>query len=495
MITMSINFVVSSEKNIPIFNSDVNLFDNINYDSLDQQQNYDSGWGWSVYGSNAKMAQSFIPALSSLTKVELKIYKKGNPLGLTISIRNSLNGLDLTSVYKSSNLISTSANWFEFNFPDISVTPGITYYIIWYPNGVNSSDNFYWRLGDGDPYSNGNAWMWTGTNWEVHNPVEVPDPDFCFRTYGGVVGNNPPNIPNQPSGPVSGFVGESYSYSTSTIDPDGDDIKYGWDWDGDSIVDEYSNLINSGNMDSRSHVWNYPGTYNMKVKAQDENGALSGFSSYLSVTIYAENNPPDKPDTPSGATNGKTGTSYSYSTSTIDPEGHDVYYLFDWGDGSNSGWFGPYNSGEIINLSHSWSNDGTYPLKVKSKDIYDQESPWSDPLEVIMPKSKKSSIYTNSDFFAEIGLDGHRDSFANLIGKIRNRGRYHIINGLLENDDRENRFKALFRGNFFILQIPINNKIINIYGRVRFNPDYKEFDGLWRSRNNRLEGWIKGNFI
>ena len=103
---------------------------------------------------------------------------------------------------------------------------------------------------------------------------------------------------------------------------------------------------------------------------------------------YITNLPPNKPDTPSGAISGKTGTSYSYSTSTTDLEDDDVYYWFDWGDGTNSGWNGPHHSGDIINLSHKWTADGTYPIKVKAKDIHNEESLWSDPLEVSMPKNK-----------------------------------------------------------------------------------------------------------
>jgi len=104
---------------------------------------------------------------------------------------------------------------------------------------------------------------------------------------------------------------------------------------------------------------------------------------------YITNLPPNKPDTPSGAISGKTGISYSYSTSTIDTDIDNVYYWFDWGDGSNSGWYGPHDSGYIINLSHTWEADGTYPLKVKAKDINGAESEWSDTLVVSMPKSIK----------------------------------------------------------------------------------------------------------
>ena len=109
---------------------------------------------------------------------------------------------------------------------------------------------------------------------------------------------------------------------------------------------------------------------------------------YAFRTYTAPNNPPDKPDTPSGETSGKTGNSYSYSTSTSDSDGDQVYYWFDWGDGTNSGWDGPHNSGDSVSLAHTWSVDGTYPVKVKAKDTSGEESVWSDPLSVSMPKNK-----------------------------------------------------------------------------------------------------------
>jgi len=204
--------------------------------------------------------------------------------------------------------------------------------------------------------------------------------------------NNPPYAPVQPSGPTSGVVGESYFYTTSAIDPDDDDIRYGWDWDGDGIVDEYSNLMNSGNVDSRNHAWTSPGTYNVKVKAKDEHNALSGFSFPLTVTITSgANQPPNKPSTPSGTTSGKTGTQYGYSSNTIDPDGDDVFYMFDWDDGTNSGWLGPYISGDTVNAFKTWTAQGSYSVKVKAMDSNLEEGPWSDPLAISMPKNKATN--------------------------------------------------------------------------------------------------------
>jgi outer membrane protein assembly factor BamB len=97
--------------------------------------------------------------------------------------------------------------------------------------------------------------------------------------------NQPPNLPPDPSGPISGETNISYSFSTSTTDPEGDQIKYGWDWDGDGTVDEWSGLVPSGTEDIRSHSWSAPGIYNIKVKVQDEHGSESMWSNVLSITI------------------------------------------------------------------------------------------------------------------------------------------------------------------------------------------------------------------
>ena len=209
--------------------------------------------------------------------------------------------------------------------------------------------------------------------------------------------NNLPDTPSIPTGPASGNTGTSYSYSTSTTDPDGDTVKYGWDWDGDSTVDEWSSLMNSGSTDSRSHTWTATGTYNVKVKAEDSHGAQSGFSSAKTVVISSDN-PPNKPSTPSGSTSGKAGISYSYSSSATDPNSDKVYYWFDWDDGTDSEWIGPYNSGQMASASHIWDAQGGYSIKVKAKDdpngdgdLSDgTESVWSDPLPISMPKSKSN---------------------------------------------------------------------------------------------------------
>ena len=96
---------------------------------------------------------------------------------------------------------------------------------------------------------------------------------------------------------------------------------------------------------------------------------------------------PNKPTQPSGSSSGKPGVSYTYQTSTVDPDGDLVYFMWDWGDGTPLTWVGPYNSGQNVTASHIWSAKGIFNVKVKAKDVTDAESLWSDPLPIAMPYS------------------------------------------------------------------------------------------------------------
>jgi len=90
----------------------------------------------------------------------------------------------------------------------------------------------------------------------------------------------------------------------------------------------------------------------------------------------AFNRPPETPDAPDGPDEGVTGVEYTFTAVTSDPDGDQIYYMFDWEDGNDSGWVGPYNSGQTGNASHIWEAAGDFPVKVKAKDDYG-ESDWS----------------------------------------------------------------------------------------------------------------------
>jgi hypothetical protein len=128
--------------------------------------------------------------------------------------------------------------------------------------------------------------------------------------------------------------------------------------------------------------------YTVWVNATDHlEGDLTTRAWFTFVTA-AENLPPEKPETPTGWTDGRIHVIYTYNSTTTDANGDQVWYLFDWGDDSDSGWIGPFESGAIASANHSWSKKGAYEIKVKAKDTYNSESNWSDPLPITMPFSK-----------------------------------------------------------------------------------------------------------
>jgi parallel beta-helix repeat protein len=99
-----------------------------------------------------------------------------------------------------------------------------------------------------------------------------------------------------------------------------------------------------------------------------------------------ENNPPEKPSI-DGPPQGKAGEEYRVIVHSADLDSDYVFYLVDWGDGTTSGWIGPFPQCVPIDFYHNFRM-GTYCVRVKSKDIYGHESEWSNPLEVVIPRSR-----------------------------------------------------------------------------------------------------------
>ena len=137
-------------------------------------------------------------------------------------------------------------------------------------------------------------------------------------------------------------------------------------------------------------------SYYELLEGSDGTEEISGqtwwYSQIIHVKVLSDNEAPEKPEKPSGQSSGKPGTPYTYQTSTTDPDGDEVYYMWDWGDGTQSEWLGPFASGAQASAQKSWSAKGKYNITVKAKDTSDAESPWSDPLPITMPTSKAMQI-------------------------------------------------------------------------------------------------------
>jgi len=94
-----------------------------------------------------------------------------------------------------------------------------------------------------------------------------------------------PEKPAKPSGKERIRIRKSYEYETYSVDPDNDKLQYGWDWDGDYAVDEWTGFYNSGEKAIISHKWDKRGSYEIRVRARDENGFESEWSDPLAISV------------------------------------------------------------------------------------------------------------------------------------------------------------------------------------------------------------------
>lgn len=229
-------------------------------------------------------------------------------------------------------------------------------------------------------YDDIRAWYNESLYWDI-SKLDVELLETNFRAF-----SNPPYSPSNPSPPNESInVSVNTNLSWTGGDPDGDSVLYdiylGTDMNPPKIISGHSQTTYSpGKL-------KYSSTYYWRIVAFDDYGYSTNGSIWTFQTENATNSPPNKPLRPSGTTAGAVNVSYTYSSSAVDIDNDRIYYLFEWGDGTNSNWLGPFSSGETIEASHIWDREGSYNIKVKAKDIYDAESEWSDPLVVSMPKS------------------------------------------------------------------------------------------------------------
>ena len=166
--------------------------------------------------------------------------------------------------------------------------------------------------------------------------------------------------------------------------------------------------------DGYYHVTNIPICYCMKNATCSKDGyktewvLLSIDENTTHDFILMDNQPPSAPEIdgptvkPVPRPLPKPGEPWNYTFKSTDPDGDNVSYCIDWGDGDTE-WTGQYPSGEEITVEHTWDEEGTFIIKAKAKDIYGAESDWGY-LEVTMPKNKPFNINLPFPRFLEQSL-------------------------------------------------------------------------------------------
>jgi hypothetical protein len=171
-------------------------------------------------------------------------------------------------------------------------------------------------------------------------------------------------VPQVPTGFASVVTGTSYSYSTGGASSSaGHPVQYRLLFSDGST----SPWLPVGTT-SASHTWQGSGTYTVTAQARCANDkqVMSTASMGLAVTV-ADGETVSTPDAPSGALSGSVGSAYTYSTGhATTSSGNPAVYLFDWGDGTTSGWL---RAGSTT-ATHSWPALGSYTVTVLAADQY-----------------------------------------------------------------------------------------------------------------------------
>jgi hypothetical protein len=240
-----------------------------------------------------------------------------------------------------------------------------------------------------DPVPLGNlefntTYYWKIVAWDIYNYTSS-GPIWNFRTQLNI----PPNPPSEPfpqdgenNIPTTGVI---LSWNCSDPNP-GDYLRYSvYFWEDGETPQLLSENQTRLNYTIQFDLIIFK-KYDWKIVAWDSKN-LSNSNQWSFTTGI--NNPPTAP-TITGPPKGKFGKEHNFTFQSTDPEENDVYYYINWGDGTNSGWIGPYASGEKITQSHAWSTKGTFQISTKAKDVFGAESNWNYS-SFLSPVNKQSS--------------------------------------------------------------------------------------------------------
>ncbi len=238
------------------------------------------------------------------------------------------------------------------------------------------------------------SWYATDAGNMVRTTVEQNDENISLHLVASLQSyslvNQPITISEEISpsvaAPGASVVISGVAVSTSTGDPiQNGAISIEIPSSGDSwstttnSAGQYSKTIIAPTMSDDTPIGRETGSGGVIVQCSS-----SGQSGYRVQTLTTVQDTPPAVPTIQGPTQGKPGTSYSYTIVTTDPENDEVFYFVDWGDSTNSSWVGPSQSNETITLSHSFTKKGSYTIKVQAKDTFSATSDWAS-LQVTMP--------------------------------------------------------------------------------------------------------------
>jgi hypothetical protein len=201
---------------------------------------------------------------------------------------------------------------------------------------------------------------------------------------------------------------EANSIASVSLDDDGNLLGYVNDTSGNPIEGALVRVYfhetyreDYSNSDGYYHVTNISICWCMKNVSCSKEGYKTEWvmlsiaeNTTYDFVLTSGNQPPSAPLV-DGPSVGRPGEEYCITFRSIDPDGNDVFYYIDWGDGEYEDWFGPFDPGENVTRCHTYPPaTKLYEIRVGVKDIYGAEGDWGSIYVFIL----KGRMQDNSFF-------------------------------------------------------------------------------------------------
>jgi hypothetical protein len=205
-----------------------------------------------------------------------------------------------------------------------------------------------------------------------------------------------------------------------------------------------------------SHSWSGQNTFRVKVRAKNSHDAQSAWSAAHEITI---GQPPDTPSAPTGPDSGSPGTSYSFTATATDPNGNQISFQFDWGDGTQSDWSSFVDSGGSATMSHSWSDKSSYYVRVRVKDSYNDSSDWSSGHLIVIT----TIVLKVNPLFLSFG-DMGTGSTKTMTLQVYNSGDGTLSGTISADSNWISVNPTSFEGNEHTISVTVNTEVLTFWG-------------------------------
>jgi hypothetical protein len=164
-------------------------------------------------------------------------------------------------------------------------------------------------------------------------------------------------------GSSAGQIGQELEFTFSASSSDGHDLVYSVDWDDDFPV-FWLPIDNQTHSASNTHTWGEIGekTVTVTVRCAEHTGVSD--VAQKTVTITDQVLETIDSHTLGGPSEGSVGEDLEFMVSATSSEGHDLVYIFDWDDDTETDFESLDNDTDAAVVNHTWSAPGEYIVEV-----------------------------------------------------------------------------------------------------------------------------------